>query len=94
MPDETEPMHPFTNFSYAFGAECKLLERAYGFGFLIEAIVLYVTLIHGCLQIALVLDNAVRDEYISCYLKIPSMDARCFNEERHCSHRTPRSECA
>jgi len=57
MPDDHDPMHPFANFLYAFGAARKLLERAHYPGFLIEAIVLYVSLIDGLLRIALVLDK-------------------------------------
>lgn len=59
MPDDNDfnLTHPFANFLYAFGAARKLLERAHGPGFLIEAIVLYVSLIDGLLRIALVLDK-------------------------------------
>jgi hypothetical protein len=57
MPDDLDVTHHFANFLYSFGAVRKLLERAHGPGFLIEAIVLYVSLIDGLLRIALVLDK-------------------------------------
>jgi hypothetical protein len=52
---------PFANFVYSFAAARTLLHRAYKTGSLIEAMVLYVSLIDGLLRIALVLDKQLSD---------------------------------
>lgn len=50
-------MSPLGNFVHSFAAARQLLYRAHRTGSLIEAMVLYVSLIDGMLRIALVLDK-------------------------------------
>lgn len=50
-------MNAFGNFVHSFAAARQLLHRAHERGSLIEAMVLYVSLIDGFLRIALVLDK-------------------------------------
>lgn len=50
-------VNPFGNFIHSFVAARRLLQRAHETGSLIEATVLYVSLIDGLLRIALVLDK-------------------------------------
>lgn len=65
MPDKAEPMSPFANFLYSFGAARKLLERAHRSDSLIEGMALYVSLIDACLRIALVLDKQLDGDEVA-----------------------------
>ena len=62
--DQPDVSHPFANFLYAFGAARKLLERAHEHGSFIEGIVLYVSMIDGCLRLAIVMDKQLAGDPI------------------------------
>jgi hypothetical protein len=55
---------PLGNFVHSFGAARQFLIRAYETGSLIEAMVLYVSLIDGFLRIALVLDKQLAGDLL------------------------------
>jgi hypothetical protein len=88
--DDDAGLDAFENFLYAAGAARKLLERAHGSGFLIEAIVVYVSLIDGLLRIALVLDKQLGgdpygdiDAYIQQVTGGPKFTEKAIYQEAH-----------
>jgi uncharacterized protein YutE (UPF0331/DUF86 family) len=90
MSGDAEPTDSFLNFIYAFGAARKLLERAHELGFLIECIVLYVSLIDGLLRMAIVLDKQLAgdetgdiDSYIQQAQGGPKFSERDIYKEAH-----------
>lgn len=54
-----------SNFVYSFAAARVLLQRAHEHGFLIEGMVLYVSLIDGLLRLAIILDKQLAGDAVT-----------------------------
>ncbi|MFG1660657.1 hypothetical protein ACGFIY_29380 [Micromonospora chersina] len=60
-----EPTGPTDNFVHSFAAARLLLQRAHEQGFLVEGMVLYVSLIDGLLRLAIVLDKQLAGDPVT-----------------------------